>query len=163
MHPDRIFAILNTTFYDTIQVTNMQDKTTTQLEQELSSCASFHEYLSQNPCVTSGQDVSQLLTSLLQEKGLPRAELIARSGVNDIYVHQILSGKRHPSRNKLLCLAIALELGAEQVQELLKKCGYAPLYAKNRRDSVILYGLYHQQPLLAINDALYELGEPLLT
>ena len=162
LHPRPIFAILNTNIYDTIQVTNMQEKTTTQLEQELSSCASFHEYLSQNPCVTSNQDVSQLLSKLQQEKGLQRAELIARSGVNDIYVHQILSGKRHPSRNKLLCLAIAMELEAEQVQDLLKRCGYAPLYAKNRRDSVILYGFYHKQPLFAVNEALYELGEPLL-
>ena len=51
---------------------------------------------------------------------------------------------------------------AEQVQDLLKRCGYAPLYAKNRRDSVILYGFYHKQPLFAVNEALYELDEPLL-
>lgn len=140
----------------------MQGKTTTELQRELSACASLSDFLQANPCVTETCSVSDLLRQLLEERRLTRAEVIARSGINDIYVHQILSGKRHPSRDKLLCLAFALELDAAQVQDLLKRCGYAPLYAKNRRDSAILYGFYHSLTLYTVNESLYEIGEELL-
>lgn len=140
----------------------MGEHTTTDLEQALSASHSFRDYLQDHPSVSNSESVSQQLLALMDQQKIQRAELITRSGINDIYVHQILSGKRHPSRNKLLCLAFALKLDAEQVQTLLKRCGYAPLYAKLRRDSAILHGFYHSLPLLAVNEQLYELGEPLL-
>jgi len=140
----------------------MGEYTTTNLEQALSTSHSFREYLQENPQVTDAESVSQRLLTLMEQQNIQRAELITRSGINDIYVHQILSGKRHPSRNKLLCLAFAMKLDADQVQSLLKSCGYAPLYAKLRRDSAILHGFYHNLTLLAVNEQLYELGESLL-
>lgn len=140
----------------------MDKRTTTDLEQALSACACFQDYLTEHPAVSESKSVSQQLLALMEARGIHRAELITKSGINDIYVHQILSGKRHPSRNKLLCLAFAMELQADQVQQLLKGCGYPPLYARHRRDSAILYGFYHNLSLLAVNEQLYELGEPLL-
>ena len=140
----------------------MAEHTTTDLEQALSACNSFRDYLQEHPAVADAESVSQQLLALMEQQHIQRAELITRSGINDIYVHQILSGKRHPSRNKLLCLVFAMNLSADQAQMLLKRCGYAPLYAKLRRDSAILHGLYHNLPLLTVNEQLYELGEPLL-
>ena len=140
----------------------MGEHTTTDLEQALSASHSVREYLQEHPTVTDTESVSQHLLTLMERQNVQRAELITRSGINDIYVHQILSGKRHPSRDKVLCLAFAMRLNAEDVQTLLKRCGYAPLYAKLRRDSAILHGFYHNLPLLTVNEQLYELGEPLL-
>lgn len=79
-----------------------------------------------------------------------------------IEAHQILSGKRRPSRDKLLCLCFGLKLDSEQVQDLLRDCGYAVLYAKNRRDSIILFAFYRGMSLLELNEKLYEEGEALL-
>lgn len=106
--------------------------------------------------------VLEQLQHYLGEKNLSRSEVIARSGLNDIYAHQILSGKRRPSRDKLLCLCFGLELNARQVQTLLRNCGYAELYARNRRDSIILFALFKGLNLLDLNEKLYESGEPLL-
>ena len=140
----------------------MHNKKTSDLERELSACADLKKYLDQNTFRAESCTVSQQLTELMEQKSIPRSLLITRSGLNDIYVYQILSGHRRPSRDKLLCLAIGLELDAEQVQTLLKCCGYAPLYAKNRRDSIVLHGFHHTLSLLNINETLYNLGEPLL-
>lgn len=140
----------------------MHNKKTSDLEQELSACADLKKYLDQNTFRAESHTVSQQLVELMEQKGIARSQLITRSGLNDIYVHQILSGHRRPSRDKLLCLALGLELDAEQVQSLLKGCGYAPLYAKNRRDSIVLHGFLHTESLFHINENLYNLGEPLL-
>ena len=41
---------------------------------------------------------------------------------------------------------------------LLKRCGYAELYARDKRDAIILYGILHGQDLHQINDALFDQG-----
>ena len=75
----------------------------------------------------------------------------------------ITTGKRRPSRNKLLCLFFGMGLDAEAVQYVLKHCGYPPLYLKNRRDSVILFALQNGFTLLQANEILFEHGEAVLS
>ena len=108
------------------------------------------------------QSVSELLKTFMDEKGLSRTQVIAASGMNDIYGHQIFSGKRRPSRDKLLCLCFGMQLSAEKVQTLLRDCGYVPLYVKKRRDSIILYALLKEMTLIELNELLYEENEDLL-
>ena len=49
-----------------------------------------------------------------------------------------------------------------KTQELLKRSGLAQLYAKNRRDAIIIYGLVHKMELDAINDRLFAEDEATL-
>ena len=91
-----------------------------------------------------------------------RAEVLQRSGLNTIYGYQVLSGKRRPSRDVLLCLCLGLRMQPEQVQTLLKSTGYAPLYVKNRRDSAIYYALSHGQDAVTLNQMLFDLEEATL-
>lgn len=44
-----------------------------------------------------------------------------------------------PSRDKLIQLAIGLELDVEDTQTLLKMGGMAPLYAKIKREAAIIF------------------------
>lgn len=48
------------------------------------------------------------------------------------------------------------------MQDLLKLAGMAPLYPKNVRDSIILFGFLHQQTLMAVNEALFEKNQVIL-
>ena len=142
----------------------IQEKTTKELEHELSGCASLAHYLTENQeCVMQEQLLSETLGNIMKQMSLRRADVIKNSGLNDIYVHQILAGKRHPSRNKLLCLLFGMELDAECVQRVLKRCGYAPLYAKSRRDSIILFALKNGHTLLQFNETLFEYGEEMIS
>lgn len=140
----------------------MQDRTTKDLEKELSSCAQLHTFLESNKLSSKEESVSELLKKYMEEKGVTRADVIAGSGLNDIYAHQILAGKRRPSRDKLLCLCFGLGLSAENVQGMLRDCGYVPLYVKRRRDSIILYALLKSMTLIELNELLYEEKEDLL-
>ena len=142
----------------------MRTKTTGELEHELSGCASLDKYLTENEnCVVRERALSEALEQIMQEKDIRRTDVIRKSGLNDIYAHQILAGKRHPSRDKLLCLLFGMELDVERVQQILKQCGYAPLYVKNQRDSIIFFALQNGQTLLQANETLFEYGESMLS
>ena len=52
-----------------------------------------------------------------------------------------------------------LQTTVEETQELLKQCGFARLYTKNRRDAIILYGILNGQDLFAVNDKLFAENE----
>jgi len=140
----------------------MQGGSTKDLEKELASCAQLHTFLEQNEPAMLQRTVAQWLQLLLEEKSLSRSEVIARSGLNEIYAHQIFFGKRNPSRDKLICLCFGLGLDVEEMQLLLRACGYSNLYVKRRRESVILYARLKGLTLLQCNELLYDEEEPLL-
>lgn len=137
----------------------MQIQNTKDLEQELSACDEVEQYLNENDRLMRDTSVSDYLTRLLRLRGLRRMDVIRASGLNDIYAHQIFSGRREPSRDKLLCLCFGMKLSAKETQDLLKHCGYPVLYARHRRDSVILHALFHQMSLLQCSETLDSIGE----
>ena len=96
----------------------MGNRETADLERELSGCADLQQYLDRNTTRSDDQRVARSLAELMEQRGISRSALITGCGLNDIYVHQILSGYRRPSRDKLLCLALGLGLSAEQAAEL---------------------------------------------
>ena len=140
----------------------MQARNTGDLEQALSACEQVEQYLEDNSEHLQELPLSKHLAKLMEERGLTKSHVIAASNLNDIYAYQIFSGTRAPSRDKLLCLCFGMGLSAEETQNLLKWCGYPVLYAKKRRDSVILHALYHNASLMECNEQLYNMDEELL-
>ncbi len=137
----------------------MQDKSTDDLRQELMESPDLEQYLAENDAFFSSKDAAAMLNQLFKKCGLSKAALAKRSGMSDIYLHQIFSGRRNPSRSRLLCLCIGLGASLEETQELLKLCGLAQLYPKLRRDAIIIYGLTHRLSLFSINDSLFSSDE----
>ena len=72
-------------------------------------------------------------------------------------------GCRHAVRDgRLQLLAVGQQATLAETQELLKQCGMAQLYPKNRRDAIILYGLTNGMDLFAVNDRLFAENEETL-
>ena len=137
-------------------------KDTNNLRQELMESPDLEQYLAENDAFFSSKDAAAMLNQLFKKCGLSKAALAKRSGMSDIYLHQIFSGRRNPSRSRLLCLCIGLGASLEETQELLKLCGLAQLYPKLRRDAIIIYGLTHRLSLFSINDSLFSSDEETL-
>ena len=137
-------------------------KDTNHLRQELMESPDLEQYLAENDAFFSSKDAAAMLNQLFKKCGLSKAALAKRSGMSDIYLHQIFSGRRNPSRSRLLCLCIGLGASLEETQELLKLCGLAQLYPKLRRDAIIIYGLTHRLSLFSINDSLFSSDEETL-
>ena len=101
----------------------------------------------------------EYLRVLLEEKGLARAEVVRRAGLNETYGYQIFMGQRKPSRNKVLQLGFALGCTLREMNRLLKAAGVNELYCKNRRDAIIIYCLSHGCALHSTDEELYRFNE----
>ena len=140
----------------------MEKKNTDNLQQELMNAPDLNQFLSQNQKQFVNPNVAELLNRLFERKNISKASLAKQAGMSEIYLHQIFAGRRNPSRNRLLCLCFGLDASVEETQELLKLCGCAQLYPKNKRDAIILFGITHGKDLFEINDTLFEEEEETL-
>lgn len=140
----------------------MPKKSTTNLENELKSCANLENFLNQNQSELSNAPLAEHIQNMIASKSMTRADVVKACNLNEIYAYQIISGARRPSRDKLLCLCIAMKASLEETQELLYHGGFAPLYVRSQRDSIIIFGISHGESILQVNSNLYDHGESLL-
>ena len=141
----------------------MEEKNTDNMKLELMSTPDLNEFLRANRENFSDRTVCGLLRQMFARLDISKAELARRSDVSEVYLHQIFSGRRLPSRSRLLCLAIGMGATVEDTQRLLRRRGLAELYAKDRRDAIILHGLLHQMTLDEVNNHLITAGEDALS
>ena len=107
-------------------------------------------------------NISQYLDELISKYNLVKSDIIKRSGLDRIYGYQILNGTRTPSRDKLIQLALGMQIDFEEIQKLLKYNGFAPLYAQNRRDSIIIFAIKNKMSVINLNLLLDEKKEKIL-
>ena len=137
-------------------------KDTNNIQQELMAAPDLDRFLSENQDNFNDGNIHELLNTLFQKRKLSKAALAKRSGMSEVYLHQVFSGRRNPSRSRLICLCFGLSATLEESQELLKQGGFAQLYPKNRRDAIIIYGLVNGAGLFEVNDKLFSEGEETL-
>ena len=137
-------------------------KNTDDLRQELMESPDLDQFLTDNQEDFDGGRIGEMLNALFQNHRISKAALARLSGMSEVYLHQVFAGRRNPSRSRLLCLCFGLDATVEETQLLLKHCGHAQLYPKNRRDAIILYGLANNMDLFDINDKLFRENEETL-
>lgn len=117
----------------------MREPLTEELLNELLSSPDSNSFLSSaNP---SRRSLAEYLQQLLGEKGLERSKVVREAGLNDTFGYQIFKGTRKASRDKVLQLAFAMQLGLRETDRLLQAAGANELYCKNRRDAIIIFAV----------------------
>ena len=137
-------------------------KNTNDLQEALMDAPDLNRFLDENRENFNNTSVAESLNQMILKQRISKSALARQSGMSEVYLHQVFSGRRTPSRTRLLCMCFGLQATVEEAQVLLKQCGYAPLYPKNRRDAILLYGLSHKETLFQINDTLFDEGEETL-
>ena len=140
----------------------MKKVSTNDLRKALTDAESIETFLSENEEEFSSIEVSDMLADLFSKTKISKSTLAKEAGSSEVYLHQIFSRKRTPSRNRLLSICLALNVTLNDAQELLQKSGYASLYPRNKRDSIIMYALLHGIKPDKVNDMLYKIGEDTL-
>ena len=87
---------------------------------------------------------------------LSKSSVLKNADINEIYGYQILSGKRTPSRNKLISICIGAGFTLEETNDVLRVAEYSPLYPKIKRDSIIIFGIQNNQSIWLINETLFD-------
>ena len=62
----------------------------------------------------SSKDFSEYLNELLKEKNLKKNEVIKKTNLNETHAYQMFQGSRGASRDKVLQIAIAMNLNYKQ-------------------------------------------------
>ena len=114
---------------------------------------------SKNQVIFIERNLPAILASLYRNIPLKKIEVAARAGICSTHLHQIFSGVRHPTREKLICVCIGMELNPEEVQQVLEEAEYAGLSERIKREAIILYGLSQHWTLSEINYVLEKEGE----
>lgn len=140
----------------------MDQKSTDELKLELMSDSDIDSYIKENEAYFVNRSVTEMLTMFYERRNMTKSQLAQRSCMSEIYLHQIFSGRRKPSRDKLLCLCVGMDLSIEDTQRLLKEASFAQLYPRIRREAIIYHGIVHHTPLNEINDKLFEADEKAL-
>ena len=123
---------------------------------ELEKANDYESFAVKNQDIFIKGSISSYLNRLLAEKGILLKYAVKGSGIERVYAYHIFSGKKLPSRDKLIAIAIGMKLSLEETQALLKHCCSRPLYPKNERDSVIIYALMNGYNIVKTSELLYE-------
>ena len=120
-------------------------KSTDDLMNSLKQAPSVEDYFDENDSEIFFGSLSEMIDYYRTRKGLEKADVWHDSGLTKGYAYEIMSGKstKNISRDKVIMICFGLKLTVDEAQQLLKKSGYAPLYARDTRDSIIIYSLEH--------------------
>lgn len=132
-------------------------KSTEDLVNEIAAAENISQYLDDNEEEFLETPLHIHLRDLLAETEMNIAQIAARSTKGD-YVYQIFRGIKKPSRDVLLCIALALELDLPKTEHLLRIARMPSLDARDRRDSIIIFATDHTLPVADTNDILYRFG-----
>ena len=135
--------------------------TTGDVERNLLDAASIEEFL-KNQDNMLDLTLSEYLSFLLYQKDLRVADVVKDSKLTKSYVHQIFNGEKKPSRDKLIAIAFGLHLDKKETQRMLKLGGCSELYARKKRDAIILFAIHRGMGIAAANDLLYKNNLPTL-
>ena len=98
------------------------------------------------------------ISSICEEKGEIPEHVIKRSAIDRTYGHQLFNGTRKPSRDKVIQLAIGLELDFSETQKLLQVGQKSILYPKIKRDAAIIHCIKNKKEINETQAVLETLG-----
>lgn len=136
------------------------ERLTEDLLERLRASASPEAYLAEG--MTIDRSLPDYLFQLLHEREIKRAHVARDAGLNPTVVYDIFSGKSKPGRDHAIMLAFGLRCSVRETQRLLRLAGVAELWAKQRRDAIIIWCVEQGMTREACDDELWSLGEPTL-
>ncbi|MCM1327994.1 MAG: helix-turn-helix transcriptional regulator [Ruminococcus sp.] len=143
-------------------MTVLKEKSTDEMWNEIKSADDYESFAADNAEEFTAKDISDCLNELLTEKGIDLKDAVKKSGIERTYAYHIFSGKKVPSRDKLIAIAFGMGLDLEETQRLLKRTRNRPLYPKDERDAIIIYSLLNGLQTDITNERLYERGFDLI-
>ncbi len=88
------------------------------------------------------KNCADYIKDLIKQKGFTIKKVISLAGMNESYGRKILNGdKGVQKRDTILRICISANLDVVETNRVLKLYNMPPLYAKNKRDAVIMIAI----------------------
>lgn len=138
--------------------------------EECQVCASVFKSVEAEPTVSLDDALKSIYTEsfekylqkLINKKGLKNSQVYAAANISKQYFSKLLKGKVKPSKEKVLALAIGLNLNLDEAVDFLRIAGYA-LSPISQTDTIVEYFIRNKDyNVLKIDIVLFDYGlEPL--
>lgn len=100
---------------------------------------------------------SEFLQNYIEQKHLSISSVCRNSGQGD-YVYKVISGQRKPSRDVIAAIAVGMGITLDETQLLLRISKFAVLDPRDKRDSIIIYGIKEHKNIMELNELLYDMN-----
>ncbi|MDY5233399.1 MAG: hypothetical protein SPH17_07320 [Faecalicoccus sp.] len=107
-------------------------------------------------------DFVSYLEACLEKKDLKKSEVIEKTNLQKNYAYQICNGTKKGSKEKIIQLALAMHLDLHDTNNLLSLSNNGLLYAKVKKDAILIYALQHHYDLYQPNELLLAHGFEIL-
>ena len=125
------------------------------LLKELSNAKDIQTFFNENEDKFIKETPLSFLNYIINTKNMTVAQVAKTSGSTE-YVYKVFNGTRKPSRNIIIAIAFGAELSFEETQLLLRISKQAILDSRDKRDSIIIYGLVHHLSIYEVDDLLFK-------
>ena len=137
---------------------NEPTKNTEILFQEIKEATNIYSFLKNNTDLHLKPTLASYIQQLLKEKDIKKSKLLYDTGLSRSFLYAVLKSEKTPSRNSLIKLIFGMNASLPESYNLLNYAGYQPLYAKDLRDTILIFGLKQKMSLPRVNDILYDLN-----
>lgn len=125
--------------------------------EELISSKNLDEILNSTP-----DSFAEYLQNLINKKGMTNAEVYNKANLTKQYFSKLINGKINPTKEKILCIAIALRLNMDETIDFLRYAGYT-FSPCSKVDLVFEHFITHQNyDIYSIDIVLFDYGLPSL-
>lgn len=100
---------------------------TDKLGADLKQQKDLHTFLENNKDKLLDMNLPKYLDELLAQKNLTKSDVLKKSDLPVTYAYKIFSGQKHTARNRILALAIAMQLSIDETNILSTDAKASPL------------------------------------
>lgn len=133
-------------------------KTTDNLWKEMMNTDNVDEYLKNNPDDVFFNGLEEFFDYQLKTKNLKSGKVFEAAMIERHFGHQIITGARGATRDKIIQLCFGLNLNLREAQQFIKISGNRELYPRDPRDIVIIFAIKDGKTLMDVNIELQERG-----
>lgn len=101
------------------------------------------------------------IDELCRQHGKTFSQVQIKAGITKSLFYAIVNGTRKPKKVHILKIGLTLGLSLEEINELLKLAGLKELYAKNKEDAILIFGLRNHLEISQIEELLMDAGASL--
>lgn len=140
----------------------MSKKNTDDLLKELKNNCEIESYINTNSMAFIYHTISDFWYETCEKSKMSKSNIINKSEFNYSFFYDVINGRKIPTRDKIIRLALTMKLDFEDCQQALRLSDKALLYPKIKKDSIIIYAINNSLTIFECNELLKKFNEEIL-
>ncbi|MCT3064084.1 hypothetical protein [Lactiplantibacillus pentosus] len=136
----------------------MTERKTSELFNEIEQASEADQFMTNMTSSFIRTNPAEYLAELIQVKQVTKSQVIRQANLTPSIGYQYFDGKRRPNRARMIALGFGFKLSLTELNTMLKRTGYAVLYAKDEWDALIIFALSQRYDLDRTDELLYQYG-----